>query len=232
MNAQSSSSGGDVSLTYKFLLIFSTLAAVFFCWLYVTKPTEIVQAATSAPSDSVITEGGTSTPQAPEASSMASSLVDAPSLPGMDAELPSIQPVDPSSGKNSVPVPSDSSTERLVGFEETNDAIQHVLLVQSDQGNERVILEVPVIYQTRGLRFSPAEANEAGRILRALKIYHAQVKKLHTDGQNIQRAWDKLLMDSQPIEALRADSPSLPHSTINHASLLEGKSKNTIKVSK
>jgi len=71
-----------------------------------------------------------------------------------------------------------------------------------------------VIYQTRGLRLGPKQAEEARRILRALENYKNLVAKLHQDGKNISKAWDLLLLDSQPIDALRADSPSLPSKTL------------------
>ena len=227
MNTSTSQSSTDVSLTYKFLLIFSTLAAVFFCWLYVTKPTQIIQAS-PLQTASMTPLADNHNPTTKEGTQQ--HIVDAPSLPGLSSA--ENKEITPSNANDGVELAPSDSTTQLVGYEETNDAIQHVLIAKSESTSERIILEVPVIYQTRGLRFSPAESNEAGRILRALKIYHSQIKKLHTDGVNIQKAWDQLLIKSQPIEALRADSPSLPQNTGTHSSLLQENSATTIKVSR
>ncbi|MFC4995466.1 hypothetical protein [Rubritalea tangerina] len=219
---------GEVSLTYKFLLTFSTLSAVFFCWLYVTKPTHIVSSNvtenTPAPSTSENVEEDTSSKPSNFVNLQQSSLPgDGPS------ELP---PTETNASQKGAPIPlaTTDSTEGLVGFEETNHKVQHVLTAKSNSSSERIILQVPVIYKTRGLRFSPEQTKEAQRVLRALKIYQSQIQKLHQDGQNIQLAWNNLLMSAQPIDALRADSPSLPSNAPSHPNILSENSSQTIKI--
>lgn len=207
MSTTSNTPNSEVSLTYKFLLAFSTLSAIFFCWLYVTKPTTVV----AEPNSPVLPES--ESPSLDEkASSEPSSFaaLTQTSLPGDDSPRPT--QVDASNNGVAIPLAQSISTASEIGWEETNDRIQHVLEAQDANASERLILQVPVIYQTRGLRFGPTEAKEAARILRALKIYRGQIAKLHKDGKNIQQAWDSLLLAAQPIRSLRADSPSLPAS--------------------
>lgn len=224
MTVKESSSNNDVTLTYKYLLIFSTLCAVFFCWLYVTKPTNVVQSTNSSEQKDESVDASTltsseGTSETSEDSSFDS--LDSNSLPG-DADTSSYK---------SIPIAQTPATESNEGFEETNDTIQHILTAQNSTSSERIIIEVPVIYQTRGLRLDPEKAKEAQRVLRALKIYQSQLNKLHQDGLNIQKAWNNLLIASQPIDALRADSPSLPKSSSTHPALLGGNSSNSIQVS-
>ena len=233
MPTPSSQSSSEITLTYKYLLTFSTLSAVFFCWLYVTKPT-IVTASKVAAEESVSTQSNASgskekAPPAPTLNSFAK--LNNSGLPGDTAKSETLSPMSAANRDSNIPLPLSDSTKDLVGFEETNDRVQHVITAQSNSSSERIILEVPVIYKTRGLRFGPEQANEAQRVLRALKIYQSQIKKLHQDGKNIQLAWDSLLMSAQPVAALRADSPSLPQKSSTHPSMLSGNSASTIKLS-
>lgn len=225
MPTTTNQSSNEVTLTYKYLLTFSTLSAVFFCYLYVTKPVAV------SPTSSVpITETEADTHSDSSSSPKSFDSLGANSLPGEgSANSPTIE--SPASVNSSIPLAENDSTKGLVGFEETNDRVQHVLTAQNNNSSERIILEVPVIYRTRGLRFGPEQANEAQRVLRALKIYQTQIKKLHQDGKNIQSAWNSILMNSQPVEALRADSPSLPQTPDNHPSMLSENSSTTIKIS-
>ena len=224
MSTTSNNPSSDISLTYKFLLAFSTLSAVFFCWLYVTKPTTVVAEARKPTSPAEEPSALDETEVAPPSSF--ANLTQS-SLPGDASPRP--QQVDASSENATIPLAQSISTASKIGWEETNDRIQHVLTAQDATSSERIILQVPVIYQTRGLRFGPTEAQEASRILRALKIYRSQIAKLHQDGKNIQQAWDSLLLDAQPITSLRADSPSLPNA--QHPDTLSENSSATINIS-
>lgn len=217
----------EITLTYKFLLILSTLSAVFFCYLYVTKPSEKI----------IISEGSQIEKKAPDPALASENepissfeKLTANALPG---EEPKSQP-HPSSTHSleGVPLPQTPSIADKFGWEETNDRVQHIVSAEFGAQSQRILIEVPVIYQTRGLRLGPDQANEAQRVLRALKIYQQQIKKLHQDGKNIQMAWNSLLLSAQPIAALRADSPSLPQTDSNNPALLNENSEQTIKVSK
>lgn len=233
MSTSTSHTNSEITLTYKYLLTFSTLSAVFFCWLYVTKPT-IVSAIPSGSIDSAEQEpdsavSQSTTPSAPEKNSFAK--LSSGGLPGDTPANSELSQTSAAEKGSNIPLPKSQSTEGLVDFEETNHRIQHVITAQSNALSERIIIQVPVIYKTRGLRFGPEQANEAQRVLRALKIYQSQINKLHQDGKNIQLAWDSLLMSAQPVAALRADSPSLPQKSSSHPSMLSENSASTIKLS-
>lgn len=214
------------SLTYKFLLLTTTSAAAFFCWLYITKPTTIVAptgtesvAGAHAKEPSLaasIKESETKDEHAePEAGPKDITSFVAPSqdnFPGTTSggAAGSLSPVNPAADSSIVPLANTDSTKGKPSWEETNDRVQHIITAQNGGNSERIILEVPVIYMTRGMRLGPKEAEEARRILRALEIYQDRINKLQQDGENIAKAWNTLLMNTQPVEALRADSPSLP----------------------
>ena len=232
MSTPSAQPSSEITLTYKYLLTFSTLSAVFFCWLYVTKPTSAVGSNGNDAEDAAVgladTPAGESSQAATENSF--ASLANA-GLPGDTNDSPAQAQMSAANKASNIPPPLSDSTESLVGFEETNDRVQHVITAQSHNQSERIILEVPVIYKTRGLRFGPQQTSEAQRVLRALKIYQSQINKLHQDGKNIQLAWDSLLMSAQPVASLRADSPSLPQKSSTHPSMLLENSASTIKLS-
>lgn len=226
MSTTTHSPSNEVPLTYKFLLSFSTLCAVSFCWLYVTKPAQVIGSSFAndlTPVEKEMTETVTDKAEISSFAALASS-----SLPGDRAQRPMV--ANAKAKSSTIPLAKTASTDGRVGWEETNDRIQHVLTAQEGNHTERIILQVPVIYQTRGLRLGTQEAKEAARILRALKIYQQQITKLYQDGKNIQQAWDSLLLRAQPISALRADSPSLPDT--QHPDSLSENSSETINLSK
>ncbi len=233
MSTPSSPTSSEITLTYKYLLTFSTLSAVFFCWLYVTKPTVISPTRTDTEENATDLFDSSITTQKPNpvATENSFSSLNNTGLPGESTNSTNQSQASAANKDSNIPLPLSDSTKNLVGFEETNDRVQHVITAQRNSSSERIILEVPVIYKTRGLRFGPEQANEAQRVLRALKIYQSQIKKLHQDGKNIQLAWDSLLMSAQPVASLRADSPSLPQKSSTHPSMLSGNSASTIKLS-
>lgn len=243
--SENSYRSSETPLTYKVLLVLTTLSSILFCWLYVTKPVEVTigddSTATSASDPTQQNEVENSGPQpttSPPPKFQKTALSKPtdflpPSentLPGTPRTSTKITETSPNSKKNPIPLPNSSSTSGQNEYEETNDRIQHVITAQSGDQSERIILEVPVIYQTRGMRLGPQQAEEARRILRALKSYKSLVTKLHQDGQNISKAWELLLLDSQPIDALRADSPSLPQNSTYSSSVPTEKSASTISI--
>lgn len=217
----------EITLTYKFLLILSTLSAVFFCYLYVTKPSEKI--IVSGVSEEGITSQESEVASDDPVAISSFDALTANTLPG--EETVSQSGPSASSSLNGIPLPQTPSTADKIGWEETNDRVQHIVSAEYGAQSQRILIEVPVIYQTRGLRLGPDQANEAQRVLRALKIYQQQIKKLHQDGKNIQMAWNSLLLSAQPIAALRADSPSLPQTNTSNPALLNEDSTQTIKVS-
>lgn len=233
------------SLTYKFLLLTTTSAAAFFCWLYITKPTTIVapadteqvsnteQAIPGNPVEEDMTEPDAISSTASKAADITSFEAPSPdSFPGSSQakDAASISPVNPASGSSFIPLANSSSTKGKPSWEETNDRVQHIITAQNGDNSERIILEVPVIYMTRGMRLGPKEAEEARRILRAIEIYQDRINKLQQDGENIAKAWNSLLMSTQPVEALRADSPSLPQKKETTPDTLKENSAATISI--
>lgn len=242
MSSPASPKAQSVPLTYTFLLIFSTALTIFFCWLYLNKSTEvtttesqhILQSTSSTASNNSELHANTVVEQitSSTATDEAFSLPSENSLPGEDllSTAATIQAANAKSAQSSISPDTAPSTESMFGWEETNDRIQHKLEAQYGEKSERITIDVPVIYKTRGMRLGPEEALEAQRILRALKIYQQQIDKLQKDGENIKAAWNDLLMRSQPIEALKTDSPSLPQVTTPSADILIENSSETINV--
>lgn len=74
----------------------------------------------------------------------------------------------------------------------------------------RIVLDVPVIYASRDLRWTRAEIAEARDILGRLNDYREQSRALRDLGAGILSDWNLLIERSVPAGELRADSPSLP----------------------
>ena len=96
-------------------------------------------------------------------------------------------------------------------FEETNIRVQHVLDAESPSGDiSRIIVDIPVLYQSRNLRWSQQEATEARALLTRLTDHQEKTRILRDEGAQLLSAWNDLMDRSVPTAALRADSPSLP----------------------
>lgn len=166
---------------YSFLLIASTLVAAAFCLLYITKPVVITTP------DGVIR------------------------APAAEINEPVANPPE-ESGKpvatTEKPTPASATHD---GHEETNLRVQHVLNASTPQGDlSRIVLDVPVLYASRNLRWTAAEVAEAREILARLADYHEQSRYLRERGAGILIDWNQLIERSIPTGELRADSPSLP----------------------
>ena len=74
----------------------------------------------------------------------------------------------------------------------------------------RIIVDVPVLYRSRNLRWSQDEAARARILLERLAAYQDQVRNLRSEGTLLLDEWNSLMTASIPGAALRADSPSLP----------------------
>jgi hypothetical protein len=185
------------SRAYPWLLVLSTLVAALFCLLYMTKPVIVPPPAMIAPA---------MTGAAPAAEGKSAEPAIAPLLPGNS--LPGEQTVEP--------VASDPREARVAppasaAFEETNLRIQHILTADTPAGTlDRIVLDVPVLYQSRGLRWTPAEVEQARDLLVRLMDYQDQSRALRAEGLVLLDAWNSLVERSIPAGELRADSPSLP----------------------
>lgn len=186
-------SGCPIQRLYPWLLFASTAVAATFCLAYITKP---VILATPYPTPQFLEQKGfaANNPSTPEKSE--TMLPNGNSLPGTDGG---------GSGANvpTAPLASD--------FEETNIRIQHVLDAEFPSGDvSRIIVDVPVLYRSRSLRWTQDETAMARLLLERLAAYQDQVRSLRTEGTDLLDEWNSLMTGSIPGEALRADSPSLP----------------------
>jgi len=187
------------------MLITSTLLSAVFCLLYITKPVVNITSAGGNPAD-----------QAPVATEPHQGP--APALPAGESGLmpnPSRLPGDPGtrvaaseSPDRRSELPSGSASSAL---EETNLKIQHVLSAESPDGElARIVVDVPVLYQSRQLRWSASQVAEAEALLAQLRAHQQQTRALRADGMLLLDAWKSLVARSIPAPALRADSPTLP----------------------
>ncbi len=182
---------------YPWLLFTSTAVAALFCLMYITKP--VILASQGPLLDYVekpvipkASPSGTS-PLAKESSLMPSQ----DRLPG--EKLP---------GQT---VRAEGPAHAPAAFEQTNLRIQHVLTAEAPGGHlARIDLDVPVLYQSRGLRWTTAEVAEARALLARLSNYQEKSRQLRIEGAELLDSWNHLMERSIPAGALRADSPTLP----------------------
>lgn len=187
-----------VQRAYPWLLSASTTVAALFCLMYITKPVIVSShKSTSQPSpkEAFAMEQGDQTP--------ATLMPDANRLPGEAPSTPGTTTADP---RRSIQAPAYADV-----FEETNLRIQHVLTAEAPGGHlARIDLDVPVLYQSRNLRWTAEEAAEARQLLVQLMDYQEKSRQLRSEGIQLLDSWNQLIDKSIPVGDLRADSPSLP----------------------
>lgn len=187
---------------YPWLLAASTVTAAAFCILYITKPVIVAPGAVS--------QAGTNSGEKPASTAAAhektaSLLPDKNRLPGDTLGNASNKPV-PADPRKSIVPPTHANQ-----FEETNLRIQHILTAEAPGGHvDRIDLDVPVLYQSRSLRWTPEEVAEARSLLGRLMDYQEKSQALRGEGVQLLDAWNRLIGNSIPSHDLRADSPSLP----------------------
>ena len=203
---------------YPWLLCASTAIAGLFCLLYITKPV-IVSSVPPVPATlPALAESPKPRPPAtplpapakpaPAQSNTnpagASLLPNASHLPG--ERLP--PPAGPKPNDSVRPLPGPPATPV---FEETNLRIQHVLSAEAPGGHlARIDLDVPVLYQSRTLRWTPDAVAAARSLLVRLMDYQEKSRQLRAEGGDLLDSWNRLIGHSLPATELRADSPSLP----------------------
>lgn len=191
---------------YPWLLTTSTFIAGVFCFLYITKPVILIPP--SRPVSLVH-----SSPILPPPS---------PSSPASNAEHKLIPAGDrlpgdasPSAVPKTAPAKHISSGAPLAEtgppFEETNLRVQHVLAAESpDEKLGRLVIDVPVLYRSRNLRWNADQADQARHLLARLGDYQEKARNLRNEGLVLLEDWNRLMSLSIPVGVLRADSPSLP----------------------
>lgn len=137
-------------------------------------------------------------------------VVEMTTSPTRNATLP--PPVPKSQDTKTPPTtPVVAKAPTHAGLEETNIRIQHILNAETAGGrSDRIELTVPVLYRSRYLRWSDQELDTARQLREKLVGYQEKSRALREEGRELLTAWNKLVGDSLPTEALRADSPSLP----------------------
>jgi hypothetical protein len=199
-----------VTILYPLLLLFSTALAAAFCYLYLTKP--VIIAAPAVPAMPALASGSALEPAIPDQPDAAGTpadplalLPDADSLPGDQPGTPgTATPLDPRG------LPATGSGIGMA-YEETNLKVQHVLTAQGDGVDlGKIILDVPVMYETRRLRWTPADVQEARAVLIRLSSYQEKLRNLKAEGTFLLESWNQLMARSIPSQVVRADSPSLP----------------------
>lgn len=183
------------TLAYPWLLLVSTTMAAVFCFMYITKPmNSLAPSLTVRPS----TDPEQASPPADEETQATGLLPDPERLPG-DKAVPT-EP-DPKSARSSRPTPT---------FEETNLQIQHVLSAEAPGGDlSRIVINVPVLYQSRNLGWTADDIAESRKLLVQLSAYQEKVRALREESTALLAAWNRLVDSSIPDTLLRADSPSL-----------------------
>lgn len=187
---------------YPWLLAFSTLVAAVFCLLYITKPFIPGPAGGLQPTPNntalASTHKSVTTP--------ADLLPNRDILPGEKKSVMADPVTSQSSSRKKLPPPLLSAN-----FEETNLRIQHVLTAEAPGGNlDRIDIDVPVLYQSRNMRWTTAETAEARQLLARLMSYQEKSLQLRAEGVELLESWNRLIGNSIPAAELRADSPSLP----------------------
>lgn len=198
------SSSGAAQRSYPWLLLASTGLAAVFCGLYLTKPV-IAASAPAAPLNSAFdpTPPLPPGPAATKAEKQTASLLpNSGALPGDASAKP--QATDPRRLQSAEAGPAAS-------YEETNLRVQHVLQAQGPSGEDlgKIKLEVPVLYGSRSLRWTPAEIARARELLVQIGDYQEKSRALQAEGGALLSEWNALVGDSVPGAVLRADSPTL-----------------------
>ena len=190
---------------YPWLLATSTLLAAVFCLMYITKPfigSQQVVAPVNPPAN----------PANPAPSVPVKALaVTAAAQPGL---MPSHDRLPGEKATRETPRDAGIAarpTSAPVAFEQTNLRIQHILTAEAPGGHlARINLDVPVLYQSRNLRWTAAELAEARALLIRLGTYQEKTRLLRSEGAELLDSWNRLVERSIPAADLRADSPTLP----------------------
>lgn len=195
-----------VDPAYHWLLIASLFLSSILCWLYVTKPVivENVSSDTSKP--------GMETPGASGqgGSSRVAALV--PSSDSLPGEASSANHIPRKISPGALAAASMANSPFSPGWESTNLKVQHIL--SADTGGEeleKIVLDVPVLYESRSLRWTHDDIAQARKLMQRLVVYESHLNHLRNEGQEILQDWNQLIENTMPANALRADSPSLPH---------------------
>jgi hypothetical protein len=190
-------SGPPPQRAYPWLLGASTALSAAFCLLYLTKPVIVAsqpdgtaEAGSAAPARSLVL--GKNSPNR--------LLPDRHRLPG-----------EASAGAAIASASASAAPPVAAEFEQTNLRIQHILTAETPGGQlAKIDLDVPVLYRSRGLRWTASEVGDARALLARLGSYQEKSRALRTEAEALLGDWNQLVTRSIPAADLRADSPTLP----------------------
>lgn len=209
-NTNRRASSSPAQRAYPWLLSIRTLVAAAFCLLYITKPVIVAQ---SDPNE--ITAEKTPLAMKGNSAATASSglMPNKDRLPGEEKSTPLEKaPVSADSRKTLPPPPL------LAHFEETNLRVQHILTAEAPGDHlDRIDVDVPVLYQSRNLRWTANEVAEARVLLTRLMDYQEKTLQHRAEGVELLDSWNRLIGSSIPATELRADSPTLPSNQLDAA---------------
>ncbi len=204
-------SSGGAHRAYPWMLCASTIAAGVFCLMYITKP--VIMASQANPTETMF--GGKpalatslETPHAAQAAPVkqAGLMPSRDKLPGETAGSAA-----PGKGQESPRASAQPPGPQGAAFEQTNLRVQHILTAEAPGGHvSKIDLDVPVLYQSRNLRWTPEEVLEARELLSRLADYQEKSQTLRAEGVVLLESWNRLIEKSIPGGQLRADSPTLP----------------------
>ncbi|MEI6604167.1 MAG: hypothetical protein WCP35_02575 [Verrucomicrobiota bacterium] len=196
---------------YPWLLLLSTAVAAFFCFMYITKPEFPLAAPLASPPPATAAKPPVLAQKPPVTTALPAQPA-ANLLPDM-ARLPGDTHLSSSAAPTQVPDARHAklSAAPATTFEETNLHIQHILTATTPGGDlSRIVLNVPVLYQSRALAWTDGEVAESRALLKRLSTYQENSRALREEATHLLAAWNHLVERSMPTLVLRADSPSLP----------------------
>jgi hypothetical protein len=206
------------------MLFASTAVAATFCLAYITKP--VIMPNTS----------GADTPTQNPLKEVAAKLPAPTPLTEKLLPDPTRLPGDSIAPEPSPAVEKPPAVSLTAEFEETNIRVQHILDAESPTGDvNRIIVDVPVLYRSRNLRWTQEEATQARELLARLSEHQEKIRTLRDEGKALLNDWNNLMGTSIPSNALRADSPSLPsnqHDPLSPTGSSVEETIDTIKLSK
>lgn len=188
----------SVQQAYPWLLALSTTVAVLFAVLYINKP-YVVSHGEEEPMAAADPKEKNNSQE-----SKTALLPSRQQLPGEDSAMPD-------KPETAIPNQLGDTAPVHAEYEETNMRVQHILNATTESGHIiRIDLEVPVLYRSRELRWTPDEVARARDILVQLMDYQDKSRQLRSQGEQLLHSWNQLVGQSIPASRLRADSPSLP----------------------
>lgn len=190
---------------YPWMLFASTSVAALFCLMYITKPVILAsqrEVSGNMDAEIVMPHASVTVKSAEPKQTM---MPDQNSLPG-DGGTHSTAGSSENHARNAI-----SHSNTATAFEQTNLRIQHILTAEAPGGRiAKIDLDVPVLYQSRNLRWTANEVAQARELLVRLADYQEKSRALRTEGVVLLDAWNHLVERSIPTGELRADSPTLP----------------------